>query len=92
MQSLMQKFRQSSLLFSRNQLFCLKNWKLSRAPTTIEFNIFCWNFPELSYLPMSTKECSGFFYFNLELLAEIKKHLASTHSRKPGLSITQNLN
>ena len=28
------------LSFSRNQVFCLKIWKLWRAPTTIQFNIF----------------------------------------------------
>ena len=32
-----------------------------RAPTTTEFNIFCWSFTYVSYLPMSTNECSGFF-------------------------------
>ena len=32
------------LLFPRNQVICLKNLKLCRAPTTIEFNIFCSNF------------------------------------------------
>ena len=25
--------------------------------------IFCWNFTHISYLPMSSKGCSGFFYF-----------------------------
>ena len=39
MQNVIQKFRQT-LLFSRNQVFCLKNWKLWQTPTTIEFNIF----------------------------------------------------
>ena len=29
-----------ALLFPRNQAICMKNWKLWRAPTTIEFNIF----------------------------------------------------
>ena len=39
MQNVIQRFRQT-LLFSRNQVFCLKNWKLWQTPTTIEFNIF----------------------------------------------------
>ena len=52
-----------ALLFSRNQVFCLKNLKIWRAPTTLEFNIFCWNFAHVSYLPMSTKGCSVFFFF-----------------------------
>ena len=43
-----------ALLFSRNQVFWLKNWKLWRAPTTIEFNIFCWNSAHVSYWPVST--------------------------------------
>ena len=50
-----------TLLFSRNQGVCLKNWKFWRAPTTVEFNLFCWNLAHISYLPMSTKGCSGFF-------------------------------
>ena len=37
-----------ALLLSRNQVFCLKNWQLWRAPTTIEFNVFCWNFVHVS--------------------------------------------
>ena len=69
-------------MFSRNQVFCLKNWKLWRPPTTIELNISCWNFGHVSYLPMSTKVCSELFLFclNLELFAKIKKDLVSTHS------------
>ena len=52
-----------ALLFLRNQVICLKNWKLWQAPTTIKFNIFCWDFARVSYLTMSTKGCLGFFYF-----------------------------
>ena len=29
------------LLFLSNQVFCLKFWKLWRAPATLQFNIFC---------------------------------------------------
>ena len=50
-----------ALLFLRSQVICLKNWKLWRAPTTVESNILCWNFAHVSYLTMSTKRCSGFF-------------------------------
>ena len=32
------------LLFSRNQVFCLKVWKRWQAPTTLQFSRFCWNF------------------------------------------------
>ena len=60
------------LLFPRNQVFCLKNWKLWRASTTIEFNIFCWNFADVFYLVMSTKACVEFFLFCLDLELLIK--------------------
>ena len=42
---------------------------------------------------MSGKACLGIFLFclDLELFAKIKKDLVSTHSLKPGLSITQDL-
>ena len=48
----------------------------------MEFNIFSWNFAHVSYLPMSKKGCSGFFWFylDLELFTKIKKDLVSTHS------------
>ena len=48
------------LVFPRKQVICLKNWKLWRAPNTVEFNIFCWNFAHDFVLPMSTKGCEGF--------------------------------
>ena len=81
------------LLFSRNQVFCLKNWNLWRAPTTLEFNLFYWNFAHV-YLPMSIKWCSGFFLFclDLELFSKIENGLVSTHLQKPVDLITQDLN
>ena len=54
---------EKALLFPENQVICLKNWKLWRAQTATEFNIFCWNFAQVSYLPMSTKEGSGISRF-----------------------------
>ena len=57
------------LLFPRNQVFCVKNWKLWWAPATIEFHIFCWNF---FYLVMPAKGCAGFFLFCLDLEFSIK--------------------
>ena len=56
-----------ALLFPRNQTICLKNWNLLRAPTTTEFNIFCWSFTRVSCLPVYLKACSGFFLFCLDL-------------------------
>ena len=47
-------------LFLRNQVFCLKIWKLWPAPTILQFKIFFWNFAHVFYLPLSKK---GFFYF-----------------------------
>ena len=43
---------------------------------------------------MSTKGCSDFLLFCLEfdLFAKFKKDLVSTHSQKPDLPITQDLN
>ena len=51
-----------TVLFLTNQVISLKNWKLRRFPTTIKFIIFCWNFAHVSYLAMSTKGCSEFFF------------------------------
>ena len=53
------------LLFSRNQVFCLKIWKFWRAPTTLQFNIFGRNFAHVFYLLMSRKGCVGFFFVNV---------------------------
>ena len=52
-----------ALLFLRNQAFCLKIWKIWQASATIQFNIFCWSFAHVLYLPMPIKACVGFFYF-----------------------------
>ena len=81
-------------MFSRNHVFCLKIWKLWRAPTILQFNIFCWNFAHVLYLPMSTKACVRFFlfYLHLELFEKVKKDLVSTHSFFTLLLITQDLN
>ena len=74
MQKTIQKFGQSSIILEKPGIFSTI-WKLWWAPTTLQFNIFCWNFLHVSYLPMSTKGCVGFFLFclDLELFAKIKK-------------------
>ena len=80
-------------LFSRNQVFCLKSWKIWRAQTILKFNNFCRNFSRVFYLPMSTEGHVGFLlYLDLELFANIKKYLISTHSFFTLLLITQDLN
>ena len=47
-----------------------------------------------TYLPMSAKRVSRFILFclDLELFAKIKKALVSTHSLKPVLLLSQDLN
>ena len=93
MQNTIQKFWQSFVVL-RNQVFCLKIWKVSRALTILQFDIFCWNFAHVFYLLMSTIECVGFLkvYLDLELFGKIRKDLVSTHSFFTLLSITQDLN
>ena len=61
------KILDKALLFSINQVFCLKNWKFWRAPNAIDFDNFCWNFAHVPYLPMSTKRCVGFFFILLRI-------------------------
>ena len=60
MQNPIPEFRQSSFIFEKQGILPEK-WKLSRAPTSIEFNIFCWYFAHTSYLTMSTKGFRDFF-------------------------------
>ena len=63
-------------------------------PTILQFNVFCWNFAHVFFLPMSTKEWVGFllFYLDLELFAKIRKDIVFTHSFLILLLITQDLN
>ena len=82
-----------ALLFSRNQIFCLKVWKLRQAPTPLDLNIFCWDLAHVSYLPMSTKGCSGFFIlFRSWVICKNLKDLVSTHLSFTFLLITPDLN
>ena len=68
----MQTAISKALLFPRNQVICLKNWKFWRAPINIEFNVFWWNFAHVFYLKMSTEGCSGLLIFCLDLELLIK--------------------
>ena len=74
MQNPIQKFKQSSIVFEKPGILSenLKTLTSSNYPTV---NIFCWNFAHVSYLPMSTKECVGFFlfYLDLEYLQNLKR-------------------
>ena len=59
MQNPIPKLRQRSIITKKPGFFV---WKLWRVPTTIEFDIFCWNFAHVFYLILSKKDCSGFFF------------------------------
>ena len=67
------KLRQTSII-SKKPGFLSKKLK---APTTMEFNIFCWNFAHVFYLVMFTKACVEFFLFclDLELLINVQKQV-----------------
>ena len=61
-----------AILYPRNKAICLKNWKYCWSPTAAKFIIFCRNFSHVSYLTMSTKGCSGFLLFCLDIEILIK--------------------
>ena len=81
MENHIQKFKQNSIVFEKPGLL-LKNLKLLRALSTTELNIFSWYLAHVSDLTISTKACSGIFYFFLDLdfFGKIKKDLVSAHS------------
>ena len=56
------------LSFLRNQVFCMKNWKLWRAPTTTEFNIFL-KFCTRFLLNNVYKSVFGIFFFFVLILS-----------------------
>ena len=74
MQNSKQKFRQNSIVFEKTGILSeiLKTWTSSNYPTV---QYFLLNFPQVSYLQMSTKACVGFFLFvlDVELFATFKK-------------------
>ena len=82
MQNTIQKFWQCSIVFEKPGILSQTLKTLTSSPTILQFNIFCWNFVHVFYLPMPTKGYVGFFlfYLELELIAKIKKDLVSTHS------------
>ena len=58
MQNPLLKFRQSSIISEKPGYL---SEKLNPLTSSIEFNIFCWSFAHVSYLPVSTKWSSEFF-------------------------------
>ena len=93
MQNTIHKFRQNSIVFEKPGILSenLKTLTSSNYPTVQYFFL---KLRTLFYLPLSKKECVGFFlfYLDLELFAKIKKDLASIHSFFTLLLITQDLN
>ena len=74
MQNTVQKFGQSSIVLEKPGILS-ENLK---APTTLQFNIFCWDFAHVFYLPMSTKACVGFF------LISFRSWVIWKNSKRPG--------
>ena len=92
MQNSIQKFRQNSIVFDKpGNLF--EKLKTLTSSNYQRLNDFSWNFSHVSYLPMSTEGCVGFFIlFRTWVTFQNQKDLVFTHSQKPRLSIPQDLN
>ena len=63
MQNTIRKFSQNSVLFEKPGILSQNLKTLTSSNYHTVQDIFCWNFADVSYLPMSTKVCAGFFYF-----------------------------
>ena len=48
---------EEELLFTRNQVFCLKGSKVSKRSYSAGFIIFLWDFTHKCFLGMLTKKC-----------------------------------
>ena len=95
----MQNHVQSSIVFEKTDILfenskTSKNSKIRKLQLPYSSSYFFWEFAHVSYLPMPTKGCVGLFLFclDLELFAQIKKDLVSTHSLFTLLLIIQDLN
>ena len=93
MQNIIQKFRQSSIVFEKPGILSqnLKTLTSSNYPTV---QYFLLKLRTRFLLTNVYKRVCGIFlfYLDLELFAKIKKDLVSTHSFFTLLLITQNLN
>ena len=69
MQNPTSKFRRSSIILEK------PGYLYEQLITTVESNIFGWDFTDVFYVTLSTKECLGFsfFYLDLDLLIKCKK-------------------
>ena len=80
MQNPTSKFRRSSIILEK------PGYLYEQLKTTVESNIFGWNFTDVFYVTLSTKECLGFSFFYLDLDLLIKcKYLVSISVEKPFL-------
>ena len=93
MQSPIQKFRQNSIVFEKPGILSETFKTFYELLLPYISMVFCWNFAYVSYLPMSTKACVGFFLFclDLELFAKILLNLVSTKLFFTLLLITKDL-
>ena len=93
MQNIIQKFRQSSIVLKKPVILS-ENLKTLMSSNYPAVQYFLLKFAHVLYLPMSTKDCVGFFifYLDLELFAKRIKDLVSIHSYFTLLLITQDLN
>ena len=81
MQNSSPNFKQNPITFEKPSYLSQKLKTLTSSNYN-EFNIFCWHFAHVSYLPLSYKSLFGIFLFclDLELFAKIKKLPVFTHS------------
>ena len=56
MQNPIKKNRLSSIVFKKPGIL-FENLEVWRHSSTLEFNVFCWNFAHVFYLPVSTEGC-----------------------------------
>ena len=93
MQTTIQKFRQSSIVFKKAGILS-ENLKTLTSSNYLTVQYFCWNFAHVFYLPMSTKEWVGFAFITF------RSWVICKNLKRPGfytlvfytLLITQDLN
>ena len=73
MQNSSPNFKQNPII-SEKPSYLPEKLKTLTSSTYNEFNIFCWHFAHVSYLPLSYKRLFGIFLFclDLELFAKLK--------------------
>ena len=67
MQKSKQESRQNFIIFEKPGIL-FEKLKTLQAPTAKELNISCWHSTHVFYLLISTKRCSVFFLFCLEIV------------------------